>query len=157
MASELVVGVFSLGGVVLGFVGAVLRDLRTEHKAERQARRATMSAARHVWYEVAEFMSATDAAAAVPSLKKDDRVIGPLRSREQWSRYGDVLASEETVDFAAIQEAYAAARFADGSLRAGAPPDKVNDQYREQFEAAMATLGPLAKLVHHNTNATPKQ
>jgi hypothetical protein len=57
-----------------------------------------------------------------------------------------MLATEETVDFGAIQEAYTAARFAGRALMEGAPAGEVRDQYREQFEHALATLRPLAKL-----------
>lgn len=67
-----------------------------------------------------------------------------------------MLASEETVDFAAIQEAYAAARFAAEALRTGAPPKAVRDLNRDEFEDAMATLRPLAKISDHNDHA-PEQ
>lgn len=150
MTSEALVGAFTLGGVALGFLGNLVRDVRSERKADKQARRATLAAARHVWYEVAEFKAATDAAATVGRLAKDDLVIGVLRSREQWSRYGDMLAIEESVDFGAVQTAYAAARFAADALLAGAPPDEVRDQYRGQFERGMTTLRSLAKLTDHS-------
>lgn len=156
MASEALVGAFTLGGVALGFLGALARDVRSEHRADKQARLATMSAARHVWYEVAEFKAATDAAAAVHRLQKNDLVLGPLTSPEQWSRHGDALASEETVDFGAVQEAYTAARFAADALLAGAPANEVRDQYRDQFEDATATLRPLAKLSDDSDKVTPE-
>ena len=86
--------------------------------------------------------------------KNDLVVIGQLNSGEQWSRYGDMLAGEDTVDFGAVQQAYAAARLAAEALLAGAPAKEVRDQYCDEFDNAMATLRPFAKLTDNAREST---
>lgn len=130
----------------IGWLGNLGRDLRHERRERHEAERELRAAARHVWYEIAEFQAATGAAAAMPRLRTHELTIGPLRTRAQWNRYGDLLAREAALDFGAIQRAYAAARFAADALLEKAPTDEVRDQYRQAFQEGLDALRPLAEL-----------
>lgn len=150
MGSEVVVGLFTLGGVGAGFVGNYLIELRREGQAKKAEKVDLMAAARHVWSEVSKFNAAIEAAVAVPELAAEEgATVRWLRAHEQLDRYSDVIARQETIDFGALQRAYSVAWFAAGALAAGESPQGIKDTFRADIDEALRVLRPAAKLRTH--------
>jgi hypothetical protein len=147
----------TLAGVVLGFVGNLVRDQRQKRHDRDTTRQEVRAAARLVWLEIVAFETATHVAADTPRLVNDDLVIEPLRTRDQLDRYLVILARERAFDIAAIEHAYTSARYAADALIAGAPPRETRDSYQEAFAGGLKALESLAEIDSDHVSAVQRR